>query len=146
MHMTPKPKQVSGPHGPSYCFHRLKVTLAVCLDGVEVAELPGKGLSFGTESPLPKDGLFTLFWTPVAHCFVVCWPWQGWYDCPGVGKRITLLSPGATQMQRWQAYREHCIGDIVGFETYIKIRHDFPVSSAGMSAWFVSAVPSIVSV
>lgn len=41
-----------------------------------------------------------------------------------------------------QAYREHCVGDTVEFETYIKIRHDFDVSSAGTSAWSVTAVPS----
>lgn len=53
------------------------------------------------------------------------------------------MSPGATQMQsHTDAYREHCVGDTVGFELYIKIRHDFDVSSAGTSAWSVSAVPS----
>lgn len=117
--MTPKPKQVSGPHVPGYYFLGLEVALAVWLDRVEVAELPGVDMSFGTGTSLPKDGCFTLFWTPVSHCIVGCWPWQVWYDCPGVGQRITLPSLGATptQMQMWQAYRERCVGDTVEFET-----------------------------
>lgn len=45
-----------------------------------------------------------------------------------------------------QAYRKHCVGGTVEFETYIKIRHDFAVPSAGTSAWPATVVPSIASV
>lgn len=60
-------------HSSKLLFPPLKFTLAVWPDGVEVAELPGLDLSFGSGSSLPTDGLFTHFWTSVAHCFMVCW-------------------------------------------------------------------------
>lgn len=52
---------MSVPHTPSYCFPRLKVTLAVWLDGVEVAELLEVDVSCGTGRSLAEDGLLALF-------------------------------------------------------------------------------------